>query len=85
MLQIVSEFIGEHQTRFDLTFHNSKFYNDDSEDNGLGKESDVWQFAVRNNDNQTAMCKICNMIIKTTNWSQECNNTNIRYWGIGIG
>ncbi|CAF2036400.1 unnamed protein product [Rotaria magnacalcarata] len=33
------------------------------------KESSVWNFAVRSDDNQTAKCKICRIIIKTTNWS----------------
>ncbi|CAF2117099.1 unnamed protein product [Rotaria magnacalcarata] len=32
-------------------------------------ESSVWNFAVRSNDNQTAKCKICSIILKTTNWS----------------
>ena len=35
----------------------------------LRKESSVWQFAIRTDTNDIAMCKLCNASIKTTNWS----------------
>ena len=40
-----------------------------SDDNFSGKESQVWQYAIRNHDNETAKCKICNKTIMTKNWS----------------
>lgn len=38
-------------------------------ENNSRKESQVWKYAVRNDDNVTATCKICNNIVKTKNWS----------------
>ena len=35
----------------------------------IRKESSVWQDAVRADNNDAAMCKLCNAQIKTTNWS----------------
>ena len=40
----------------------------DIQDGRSGKESDVWKFSVRKN-NQIATCNLCNVAIKTTNGS----------------
>ncbi|CAF1626740.1 unnamed protein product [Didymodactylos carnosus] len=43
--------------------------NDNLQDTSVRKESSVWHFAIRHENNHTTKCKLCNIIIKTTNWS----------------
>lgn len=42
---------------------------DDIESNIIRRESDVWKYAIKNSDRQSATCTLCKAVIKTTNFS----------------